>query len=203
MNLVRTDIIDAVDRNGNVVAELDGGNPADAARKFAHVWRGGMIERVHDGEGATMTKDELDAISGHAWATQDGVRFKRRYYDGSKACHPEDNHRAYGIERTNVADVVARAVDNLSHKAWSNGMVRIEQETAKLEAELATTDADRYAKGLQEIEKLDAKDELKRRILAMKDPVARATMQAKYPELFDRDALSRMAQERSHAKHRK
>jgi hypothetical protein len=33
----------------------------------------------------------------------------------------------------------------------------------------------------------------------MSDPVARAQMKAKYAELFDHDALSQMAQVRSHA----
>lgn len=200
MNLVQTDIIDAVDARGKVVAELDGSDVVKAAQEFARKWEGGIIARIHDGEGPTMTKDEMDVITKHMWRSQDGISFKRRYLDGSRAVYPEGD-RFYGVQRTHLAQRVSDALDKYAHDAWNNGMKRISDETAKLDAELAVTDAKRYEAGLAEVRQLDAKSQLKRAIEAMSDPVAKATMKGKYPELFDRNALSKMAQERSHAKH--
>lgn len=200
MNLVQTDIIDAVDARGRAVAELDGSDVVKAAQEFARKWEGGIIRRIHDGEGPTMTRDELSVIATHAWRSQDGISFKRRYLDGSRAVYPEGD-RFYGVQRTNLAQRVSDALDKYAHDAWNNGMKRISDETAKLDAELAVTDAKRYEAGLAEVRQLDAKNQLKAAIEAMSDPVAKATMREKYPELFDRDALSKMAQERSHAKH--
>lgn len=199
-NYIQTDVIDAIDKNGKLVAELDGSDVLKAAREFAHAWEGGLIERINSGEGPTMTKDELKVISSHAWKSQDGVRFRRRYMDGTKPAYPEGELFS-GVKRTNLASRVEDAVNRLSHKAWTRGMERIRQETKKLDAELAVTDAKRYAEGLAEVQALDSKNQLKAAILAMSDPVARAQMRAKYAELFDHDALSQMAQERSHAKY--
>ncbi len=199
-NFVRTNIIDATDKNGRLVAELDGSDVLKAAREFAHAWENGLIERINNGEGPTMTSDELKAISSHAWKSRDGVRFVRRYMDGTKAEYPEGQSFT-GIKRTNLASRVEDAVNKLSHTAWTRGMKRIEEETKRLDAELAVTDAKRYAEGLAEVQALDSKNQLKAAILAMSDPVARAQMKAKYAELFDHDALSQMAQERSHASH--
>ena len=203
MNLVITDIIDAVDRNGQLICELDGTDAHKAAQTFAEKWEGGLIARIAAGEGPTMTKDEMGVLSRRAWKSQDGVRFMRRYLDGTTRVYPETNPGWYGIERTSMADHVSDAIDRLASKAWQRGYARIEAETTALDAELAVTDAKRYEDGLAEVKRLDSKNQLKNAILAMTDPHAKQQMMQRYPELFSRDALSRMAQERSHAKHKK
>jgi hypothetical protein len=200
MQLVQTEIIDVIDKRGNIVASLDGSDVSKAARQFAAAWRGGLIQRIHDNQGPTMTKPELQALSSRAWKSQDGVSFQRRYLNGTQPCYPEGD-RTLGVPRTALAGRAEDAINIFAHRAWSRGLERIEAETAKLEAEIGTTDAARYAEGLEEISKLDAKAELKRRIQAMDDPVAKRRMITKYPELFSHDEMSRLAQERSHAKH--
>ena len=200
MNLVQTEIIDAIDAKGRIVASLDGSDVSKAARQFAAAWRGGLIQRIHDNQGPTMTKPELQALSSRAWKSQDGVSFQRRYLNGTQPCYPEGD-RTLGVPRTALAGRAEDAINIFAHRAWSRGLERIEAETKKLEAEIAVTDAERYQQGLAEVAKLDAKTELRRRILAMDDPVARESMKQKYPELFSREEMSILAQERSHAKH--
>ena len=204
MNLVQTNVVDAVDRAGRLIAELDGTDAHKAAQTFAETWEGGLIARIAAGEGPTMTKDELSVLSGRAWWTQDGIRFMRRYLDGTTRVYPEVDPKMYdGVERTRMADRVSDAVDRLASNAWQRGVNRIEQAAKDLDAELAVTDAKRYEEGLAEVKRLDAKGQLKAAILAMTDPHAKKQMMERYPELFSRDALSAMAQARSHAKHRK
>lgn len=192
---VQTDVIAAIDRQGRIVAELDGTDPSKAARQFSRAWRNGLLDRVQDDNAPLMDKSELQAVTKHAWRSEDGVRFVRVYMSGTERVYPE------GISepRTTMADKVSRAIDQHAHRAWTKGMQRIENATKATRQTLAVDRADEYVRGLEEVRRLDAMGQLKSAIDHMADPVAKREMKERYPELFSDVEVSRMAQEKDAA----
>jgi hypothetical protein len=61
-------------------------------------------------------------------------------------------------------------------------------------ADLRDTQAARYAEGLERVKALNARDELRAQIMAVRDDATRRKLMGEYPELFDVDAARAMAE---------
>ena len=193
--LIATEIVDVFAKDGTLLCSLDASNPSRAAREFGKHWHDGLIERVtHLESGSpTMTKEELSALAGRAWKDE-RVRFERRYLNGDEITYPEGGD----VRHTPLALNVQVALNDLAERAWKMGWEHIQQTTKETRTQLAVTDGERYLEGLAEVQKLDALSQLKSAISNMADPVAKQAMVAKFPELFSNDAMSELAQLKSH-----
>lgn len=193
--LIATEIVDVFAKDGTLLCSLDGSNPGRAAREFGKVWHGGLIERVMTAKvgDATMTKEELSALAGRAWKDE-RVRFERRYLNGDEIVHPEGGD----VRRTPLALNVQTALGNLAEMAWKQGWQHVKDTTEETRRTIASTDYERYVQGLEKVRQIDAAGQLKSAILNMSDEAGKKQMKAEFPELFSNDAMSELAQERSH-----
>ena len=193
--LIATEIVDVFTKDGTLLCSLDASNPSAAAREFGKHWHDGLIERVtHLESGSpTMTKEELSALAGRAWKDE-RVRFERRYLDGDKIVHPEGGD----VRHTPLSLKVQTALGNLAERAWKMGWEHIQQTTEETRKQLASTDYERYVQGLEKVRQIDAAGQLKSAILNMSDEAGKKQMKAEFPELFSNDAMSELAQARSH-----
>ncbi|MDO4796905.1 MAG: hypothetical protein Q4A01_02675 [Coriobacteriales bacterium] len=182
---MRTDIIDAFATDGSLKYSIDVsgmGGGAKGAKEFARRWRHGLIARATDPTAPIPTSDELAAIAAREY--KDELRFCRRYMDGISPVYPEGNATYHGYSKSDVVYQFEHALHKLCSHAWPAVTQRRERDDQERDERRAVEDADRYLKGLHEVEQLDARSRLKAAIEGMGDKRARRAAMEKYPELF-------------------
>ena len=213
-NYQPTRIIDVMEgATARKVTELDlSRGEMDAARQFAAWWNDGILLRAADPYAPALTDAELMAIAGRegigGFASLYAYDFNLRYVDvdTGRTAYPEPHVTSRGGYVTELRGEaghpdkspevrrVVELVGEMCHRVTYDEPRKQQAQRREVAAQLAETQAERYAEGLRRVQELTARQRLYDEITAIKDAATRKKLMSEYPELFDGAEAMAMAE---------